>query len=80
VDPTRFELDRTPRDYNALAAEAFWRALVQTDRVFKTFRGRFLMVAAAGHISGGLYNPSVTIALMTVRRIPLARGIYYIVA
>jgi aquaporin Z len=38
------------------------------------------MVAAAGHISGGLHNPSVTIVLMTVRRIPLARGIYYIVA
>src|SRR5437867_11158051 len=39
-----------------------------------------LMVAAAGHISGGVYNPSVTIALVTARRIRVARGIYYIVA
>jgi aquaporin Z len=39
-----------------------------------------LMVAAAGHISGGLFNPSVTIGLMTVRRMPVGRGIYYILA
>jgi len=39
-----------------------------------------LMVAAAGHISGALFNPSVTIGLMTVRRMPVGRGIYYILA
>jgi len=39
-----------------------------------------LMVAAAGQISGGVYNPSLTIALMAARRIGVNRGIYYIVA
>src|SRR5438445_2883274 len=39
-----------------------------------------LMVAAAGHISGGVYNPSLTVGLMATRRIPVARGVYYIVA
>ena len=39
-----------------------------------------LMVAAAGHISGGVYNPSLTIALVAARRIGVTRGAYYIVA
>src|ERR671938_681816 len=39
-----------------------------------------LMVAAAGHISGGVYNPSLTIGLMAARRIPLPRGLSYIIA
>ena len=39
-----------------------------------------LMVAAAGHISGGVYNPSLTIALMAARRIGVNPGVYYIVA
>jgi aquaporin Z len=39
-----------------------------------------LMVAAAGHISGGVYNPSLTVGLMAARRIPIGRGAYYIVA
>jgi aquaporin TIP len=38
------------------------------------------MAAAAGQISGGVYNPSLTIALMAARRIGVSRGIYYIVA
>jgi len=39
-----------------------------------------LMVAAAGHISGGVYNPSLTVGLMVTRRIGVGRGAYYIVA
>ncbi|HEV7663740.1 MAG TPA: aquaporin [Chloroflexota bacterium] len=39
-----------------------------------------LMVAAAGHISGGVYNPSLTVGLMAARRIPVGRGLYYIIA
>ena len=39
-----------------------------------------LMVAAAGHISGGVYNPALTVGLMAARRIPVGRGVYYIVA
>src|ERR1700704_1716821 len=39
-----------------------------------------LMVAAAGHISGGGYNPSLTVGLMLTRRVAVGRGVYYIVA
>jgi aquaporin Z len=39
-----------------------------------------LMVAAAGHISGGVYNPSLTVGLMVTRRMAVGRGAYYIVA
>lgn len=39
-----------------------------------------LMVAAAGHISGGLYNPALTIGLMVTRRMPAQRGLLYIVS
>lgn len=39
-----------------------------------------VMVAAAGHISGGVYNPALVCGLMAARRMPVARGVYYIVA
>src|ERR1700730_14153998 len=35
-----------------------------------------LMVAAAGQISGGLYNPALAVGLISARRMPLSRGIY----
>jgi aquaporin TIP len=37
-----------------------------------------LMVMAAGHISGGVYNPSLTIGLVAARRLPPATGAAYI--
>ncbi len=39
-----------------------------------------LMVAAAGHISGGVYNPALTIGLWAARRIERSRALVYIVA
>jgi aquaporin Z len=39
-----------------------------------------IMVAAAGHISGGVYNPALVCGLMAARRMPAARGAYYVVA
>jgi aquaporin Z len=39
-----------------------------------------VMVAAAGHISGGVYNPALVFGLVAARRMPVARGVYYIVA
>src|SRR5947208_13691509 len=39
-----------------------------------------LMVAAAGHISGGVYNPALTVGLMAARRLPVGRAGYYVVA
>jgi MIP family channel proteins len=39
-----------------------------------------LMVAAAGHISGGHYNPAVTIALFIGGKIGLVKGAAYVIA
>ena len=39
-----------------------------------------LMVMAAGHISGGHFNPAVTIGMIATRRIEPATGGFYIVA
>ncbi len=39
-----------------------------------------VMVAAAGHISGGVYNPALIFGLVAARRMPVVRGTYYIVA
>jgi aquaporin TIP len=39
-----------------------------------------VLVAAAGHISGGVYNPALTIGLWAARRIDQKRAIVYIVA
>ncbi len=39
-----------------------------------------IMVAAAGHISGGQYNPAVTIGMLATRRISPIDGMAYIVA
>jgi MIP family channel proteins len=39
-----------------------------------------VMVAAAGHISGGVYNPALTFGLVAARRITISRGAYYIVS
>jgi aquaporin TIP len=37
-----------------------------------------LMVMAAGHISGGVYNPSLTIGLVAARRLPPVTGATYV--
>jgi MIP family channel proteins len=39
-----------------------------------------VMVAAAGHISGGVYNPALTVGLMATGRMPLDRGAFYILS
>jgi len=38
------------------------------------------MVAAAGHVSGGHFNPAVTLGFMATRRLPVGSGITYILA
>lgn len=37
-----------------------------------------LFVAAAGHISGGLYNPALTVGLVATRRLPPLKGLLYV--
>jgi len=39
-----------------------------------------LLVAAAGHVSGGVYNPALTVGLMATRKIKVPVGAGYIVA
>lgn len=39
-----------------------------------------LMVAAAGHITGGLYNPALTVGLVLARRLAIDKGVVYIVS
>ncbi len=39
-----------------------------------------LMVAALGHLSGGQFNPAVTISLFAAGEVPLPRAVTYIVA
>jgi len=39
-----------------------------------------IMVASAGHISGGVYNPALVFGLVAARRMPAVRGGYYIVS
>ena len=37
-----------------------------------------LMVAAAGHISGGAYNPAVTLGLVIAQKLPPIKGVAYV--
>lgn len=39
-----------------------------------------LMVAAAGHVSGGVYNPAVTLALVIAGKLRIDKAIGYVVA
>lgn len=39
-----------------------------------------IMVAAGGHISGGHYNPAITIGMLATKRIPVPDAVGYIIA
>ena len=58
--PIPFERDETHAAYDAAAAQRFWRALVQADRVMKAFRGRFLGKASPIHFFWGSFDLAVT--------------------
>jgi hypothetical protein len=55
-----FDEDETHRTYDARSAERFWRALVQADRVFKIFRGRFSGKCSPVHFFWGSGDLAVT--------------------
>jgi Family of unknown function (DUF5996) len=59
-DPIPFPEDRRHADYDASASHRFWRALVQADRVFKTFRSGFLGKASPVHFFWGSFDLAVT--------------------
>jgi hypothetical protein len=60
ADPIPFEADGTHRSYDPDAAQRFWRALVQADRVMKLFRGRFIGKATPIHFFWGSFDLAVT--------------------
>jgi hypothetical protein len=52
--------DRTHVFYDPDAAQRFWRALVQVDRVFKKFRAGFIGKASPVHFFWGSFDLAVT--------------------
>jgi hypothetical protein len=59
-DPIPFSEDRTHRSYDAAAVHAFWRVLVQADRIFKQFRTGYLGKASPVHFFWGSFDLAVT--------------------
>jgi hypothetical protein len=68
IDPTPNELqnaipflrDVVTRPYEPAMAQAFWRALVQVDRVFHRFRTRFLGKVSPTHLFWGGFDLAMT--------------------
>ncbi len=52
--------DTEHASYDAAAVHAFWRALVQADRVFTDFRARFLGKSSPSHFFWGAFDLAVT--------------------
>jgi hypothetical protein len=59
-DPIPFTQDKLHHSYDTAAAQAFWRALVQADRVFKRFRSGFLGKVSPVHFFWGSFDLAVT--------------------
>ena len=55
-----FDQDREHGAYYPVAVEAFWRALVQMDRVFAAFRARFVGKCSPVHLFWGALDLAVT--------------------
>jgi Family of unknown function (DUF5996) len=72
ADPIPFAQDHVHAAYEPAAAHAFWRALVQADRVFKQFRGRFLGKCSPVHFFWGAFDLAVT--RFSGRRAPMWNG------
>jgi len=59
-DAIPFDSDTRHTTYDPEDAGRFWRALVQADRVFKTFRSRFLGKCSPVHFFWGSFDLAVT--------------------
>jgi hypothetical protein len=59
-DPIPFSKDRTHRSYDAAAAHAFWRVLIQADRILKRFRTSFIGKASPVHFFWGSFDLAAT--------------------
>jgi Family of unknown function (DUF5996) len=60
ANPVPFARDRLHAAYDARAAHAFWRVLVQADRLLKLFRSGFLGKASPVHFFWGSFDLAVT--------------------
>jgi hypothetical protein len=60
ADAVPFERDRAHAHYDPGMAQRFWRALVQSDRVLKTFRSRFIGKVSPVHFFWGSFDLAVT--------------------
>jgi Family of unknown function (DUF5996) len=67
-----FEEDDRPRAYDPEYAQRFWRALVQADRVFKVFRGRFTGKCSPVHLFWG--SGDLALTRFSGRRAPAHPG------
>jgi hypothetical protein len=72
ANPIRFEDDQLHASYDASMVNAFWRALVQIDRVFKQFRTGFLGKCSPVHFFWGSFDLAVT--RFSGRKAPLHPG------
>ncbi|HXR87805.1 MAG TPA: DUF5996 family protein [Stellaceae bacterium] len=59
-NPIRFSEDRAHATYDVGAAQRFWRALIQADRIFKLFRSGFLGKVSPVHFFWGSFDLAVT--------------------
>jgi len=59
-DATPFAKDTTHSSYDPEYANRFWRVLLQSDRVFKIFRARFVGKSSPSHFFGGAMDLAVT--------------------
>jgi hypothetical protein len=59
-DPIRFSDDRVHHTYDPQAAHAFWRALIQADRLLKNFRSGFIGKVSPVHFFWGSFDLAVT--------------------
>ncbi len=60
VEAIRFEVDDQHASYDREVVDRFWRALVQSDRVFKDFRARFIGKVSPVHFFWGACDLAVT--------------------
>jgi hypothetical protein len=74
--PIRFDQDNEHASYDQVYVVRFWHILVQTDQIFKVFRGRFIGKCSPVHFWWGSFDLAVT--RFSGRRAPERSGANYI--
>lgn len=72
ADAIRLDQDETHRAYDPEYTNRFWRVLVQSDRVFKQFRARFIGKCSPVHFFWG--GPDLAVTRFSGRPAPLHPG------